>query len=127
MRVWQIQIILVVNVYQQPEVYPLPTKKSAKPWFLYIIRNKLEQHYTGIALDWERRFYEHQQNGIKCAKSLKGKGPLKLCQVWQLPNQKLAMQAEIWLKKQNKTKKIKLICEPATLPFEHTKQTIKTI
>ena len=42
-------------------------------WHLYLIRTKLGHLYTGITQDVQRRFKEHQEGGVKAAKSLKGK------------------------------------------------------
>lgn len=97
----------------------MPHQKSARPWFLYIIENKHGHLYTGITLDWQRRFKEHSSNSVKCAKALKGKGPLTLKFCAQLECQKSAMQAEIWLKKQSRAKKLQLIASKLSLPFSH--------
>ena len=78
-------------------------------WYAYIVENKLGQYYTGICTDVERRFNEHQFSGPKCAKALKGKGPLVL-KLWCIVgNHSEALKIEIWIKKLNKTKKIKLV------------------
>ena len=45
-------------------------------WFLYLIRCKGGQLYTGIATNVERRFAEHQSG--KGSKYLRGKTPLQL-------------------------------------------------
>ncbi|MBN4078167.1 GIY-YIG nuclease family protein, partial [Nitrospina gracilis] len=42
-------------------------------WHLYLIRTKLGHLYTGITQDVQRRFKEHEEGGVKAAKSLKGK------------------------------------------------------
>lgn len=47
-------------------------------WSLYMIENRLNQLYTGITKDLDRRFQEHSDGGPKGAKALKGKGPLRL-------------------------------------------------
>ncbi len=78
-------------------------------WYAYIVENKLGQYYTGICTDVERRFNEHQSSGPKCAKALKGKGPLVL-KLWSIVgNHSEALKIEIWIKKLNKAKKIKLV------------------
>jgi putative endonuclease len=78
-------------------------------WYAYIVENKLGQYYTGICTDVERRFNEHQSGGPKCAKALKGKGPLVL-KLWCIVgNHSEALKIEIWIKKLNKAKKIKLV------------------
>ena len=50
-------------------------------WFVYILRTKAGLLYTGISTDVSRRITEHEGN-VKGAKSLRGKGPLKL--VWHM-------------------------------------------
>jgi putative endonuclease len=94
-------------------------KKSDKPWFIYLIKNKLNQLYCGITVDVERRFFEHASNNPKCAKALKGKGPLLLMYCAQVTNQSEALKIELWLKKQTRKNKDKLICGALALPCEH--------
>ena len=78
-------------------------------WYAYIVENKLGQYYTGICTDVKRRFNEHQSSGPKCAKALKGKGPLIL-KLWCIVgNHSEALKIEIWIKKLNKANKIKLV------------------
>lgn len=47
-------------------------------WHLYIIRTAGGSFYTGVTTDVARRFAEHQASGPRCARSLRGKGPLEL-------------------------------------------------
>lgn len=76
---------------------------------MYIIENKLNQFYTGICTDIARRFEEHQSNGPKCAKALRGKGPLKLKLWCTVENHSDALKIETWVKKLTKANKIKLV------------------
>lgn len=76
---------------------------------MYIIENRLAQYYTGVCTDIERRFDEHQSSGQKCAKALKGKGPLILKFWCIVANQSEALKIEIWIKKLSKANKIKLV------------------
>jgi len=80
-----------------------------KQWYVYIIENRFEQYYTGICTNVERRFDEHQSSGPKCAKALKGKGPLVLKLWCIMDNHSEALKIEIWIKKLNKANKIKLV------------------
>ena len=89
-------------------------------WYLYIIENKLGQFYTGITKDVEKRFEEHCSGGPKAAKALKGKSPLQLKFKVQLPNHSQALKAEIWVKKQTKATKLRLIQNQLTLPDNFT-------
>ena len=76
---------------------------------MYIIENRLAHYYTGICTDIERRFAEHQSSGPKCAKALKGKGPLILKFWCIVDNHSEALKIEIWIKKLSKANKIKLV------------------
>lgn len=80
-----------------------------KPWYVYIIENRFAHYYAGICTDIERRFVEHQSSGPKCAKALKGKGPLVLKFWCTVDNHSEALKIEIWIKKLSKTNKIKLV------------------
>lgn len=88
-------------------------------WYLYIIETKYEHLYTGITLDWKRRFQEHQLNSYKTAKALKGKGPLTLKYVAKLNTKSDALKAERWIKRLSKTKKLSIIDNQDSLPFQH--------
>jgi putative endonuclease len=79
------------------------------PWYIYIVENKLNQYYTGICTNVERRFEEHQSSGPKCAKALKGKGPLTLKLRCKVGSHSEALKLEIWIKKLSKANKIKLV------------------
>ncbi len=74
-------------------------------WHLYMIRCKDGSLYTGITNDVTRRFAEHQAQGPKCAKYLRGKGPLKLVYVEEIGSRAEALRAEIRLKGQSKAQK----------------------
>jgi putative endonuclease len=52
--------------------------KPQSTWWLYMIRCADNSLYTGITIDVDRRFAEHQSQGKKSAKYLRGKGPLEL-------------------------------------------------
>jgi putative endonuclease len=107
--------VLVVNVMSIPMnsvKSDLPTKK----WYLYIIKNRLNQLYTGITTSVERRFDEHHTQSPKCAKALKGKGPLSLEFSILVGDHSSALKAEIWLKKQSRKTKDKVITGEVRLP-----------
>ena len=93
-------------------------KKSDKPWFIYLIKNKLNQLYCGITVDPSRRFFEHASNSPKCAKALKGKGPLVLMFCARVGSQSDALKLERWLKKQTREVKNRLIAGASALPSE---------
>jgi putative endonuclease len=84
-------------------------KKSAKDWFLYIIKCANGHLYTGITTDVARRFSEHQSSGPLAAKYLKGKGPLTLVYQESLSCRSSATKREIEVKKLPRLKKLDLI------------------
>lgn len=92
-----------------------------KKWTIYIIENRLQQFYTGICRDLTRRFSEHSANGKLCAKSLRGKGPLRLIYAAQIDDHSTALKAEIWIKKLSKNKKSQLIEQEVELMFTHVR------
>jgi len=79
----------------------------------------LGHYYTGICTDLSRRFSEHQGSGIKCAKALKGKGPLSLLFCCQLADHSSALKMELWVKSLNKDKKIRLVANRLDCGFFH--------
>ncbi|MBE9029601.1 GIY-YIG nuclease family protein [filamentous cyanobacterium LEGE 11480] len=90
--------------------------KSPAPWFLYIIRCADNSLYTGITIDLDRRFAEHQAQGKKCAKYLRGKAPLEL--VFTTPagaNKSEASKLERQIKRRSKQTKERLIQGTTTL------------
>lgn len=80
---------------------------SAKTWYLYMIRCKDNSLYTGITVDLQRRFQEHQDsNGLgKGAKFLRGKGPLELVYSTSVATHSAALKLEYKIKKMSKAKK----------------------
>ena len=78
---------------------------SDKPsdWFLYMVRCKNGQIYTGISTDVERRLAEHQAG--KGAKYLRGKSPLKLVYQKKIGSRSEALKAEIVIKNMSKSDK----------------------
>lgn len=94
-----------------------PCEQSS--WFLYIIETRLKTLYTGITLDPQRRFLEHQTGGSKSAKALRGKAPLTMLFCAELNNKTNALKAEYWVKQQTKQAKLKIISGDTSLPYEH--------
>ena len=78
-------------------------------WFLYLIRCKHGQLYTGITTDVERRFEEHKSSNKKGSKYLRGKSPLKLVMKKRIGNKSLALKIEAEVKKLSKAKKELLV------------------
>lgn len=94
------------------------TEKTDTLWFLYLLETSKKTIYTGITTDVKRRIKEHSDSK-KGAKSLRGKGPLKLMFCAQMNDQSSALKAEAWVKQQPKTVKLDIINQHKTLPFEH--------
>ena len=80
-------------------------------WSLYIIKTKLGTLYTGITTDVKRRFEEHNSQGPKCAKYLKGKAPLKLIYNIEVGSKSEATKLELEIKSMSKKEKNLLIAE----------------
>lgn len=78
-------------------------------WHLYIIRCNAGTLYTGVTIDIARRFDEHQSQGKKCAKYLRGKGPLELAHFEELPDKSSAYRLETKIKKLTKAEKERYI------------------
>lgn len=72
---------------------------KSKDWFVYMIRCADNSLYTGVTNDIARRFKEHNSQGTKCAKYLRGKGPLSLVLQLCVANKSAALQLELKLKK----------------------------
>ncbi|NQY43461.1 MAG: GIY-YIG nuclease family protein [Simkaniaceae bacterium] len=83
--------------------------KNRKSWFLYIIRTNAGTLYTSVTIDLERRFEEHQSQGKKCAKYLRGKGPLELVHYEGLPDKASAYSLEMKIKRLSKDEKERYI------------------
>jgi len=95
------------------------TLKTASEWFLYMVECADGRVYTGITTDVERRFVEHSEGGIKGAKALRGKGPLKLVFQQQMLNRSDASIAESAIKKLSKQQKLLLIAKGLYQPLDH--------
>lgn len=83
--------------------------RKQQPWFVYIIQTAKGTYYTGIALNVEKRFQEHKNSGIRCAKYLRGKGPLTLVYQQRFENKSAALKREYEIKQLSKKHKEALI------------------
>ena len=84
-------------------------------WHVYLIRTKMGHLYTGVTQDVQRRFKEHQKEGGKGAKYLKGKKPLKLVFHKKIGTRSQALKTEAQIKKWPKIKKEALVNNETTL------------
>ena len=78
-------------------------------WSLYLVQCNNNSLYTGISTDVARRFAEHQSNGLKTAKYLRGKGPLTLVFQAEIGNRSEASIMEAKIKKLPRNDKQRLI------------------
>ena len=78
-------------------------------WEIYIIRCRDFSLYTGIASNAGRRLAEHRSGGKKCAKYLRGRGPLKMVWRRQIDGKGPALSLEKKIKKLAKQKKEMLV------------------
>lgn len=85
------------------------TNPSVADWYLYLVEQASGALYTGITRNLERRFAEHQANSNKTARSLRGKGPLKLVFSSPVLNHSDALKLEHQIKKLPRSKKLALI------------------
>jgi putative endonuclease len=71
--------------------------------------------YTGITIDLARRFAEHQSQGKKCAKYLKGKSPLELSFSIEAGTKSEASRLELRIKGCSKATKERLVAGQVSL------------
>jgi putative endonuclease len=74
-------------------------------WHLYMIRTRDGALYTGIATDVARRFAEHQAQGERCARYLRGRAPLRLVFESSIGDRTLAHRVEYRMKRLPKREK----------------------
>ncbi len=78
-------------------------------WWVYLIRTAQGRLYTGISTDVERRYQEHQSGLKRAAKSLRGKGPLKLVYQEMIGGRSAASKLEAKIKALSKVQKERLV------------------
>lgn len=78
-------------------------------WSVYLIRCGDDSLYCGIATDVDRRFSEHEAQGPKGAKYLRGRLPLKLVYRQEVGNRSEASKEERRIKLLNRRAKLDLI------------------
>ena len=80
-------------------------------WNVYLIRCGDGSLYTGIATDVERRFLEHDSQGPKCAKYLRGRLPLEIVYQCEIGTRSEASKEELRIKSLSRKEKLELIKE----------------
>lgn len=78
-------------------------------WSVYLVRCSDNSLYTGIATDVARRFAEHQAQGTRTARYLRGRAPLTL--VFQCPagDRSAALKLEYRIKQLSRADKLRLV------------------
>ncbi len=74
-------------------------------WYLYLVRTREGNLYTGIAKDVERRIAQHQEPGARGAKYLRGRGPIELAYRRKIGDHALALRVERGVKRLSKEHK----------------------
>ena len=78
-------------------------------YYIYIIKCKNGNLYTGITTDVVRRFNEHQSKGKSSAKYTRANPAVELEAVWSTSTRALALKLEYFIKSLNKKRKLELI------------------
>lgn len=78
-------------------------------WWVYMLRCGDGSLYTGIATDVDRRFSEHESQGPKSAKYLRGRLPLEIVFRREVGNRSEASKEELRVKKLPRGLKLKLL------------------
>ncbi|ALO46815.1 GIY-YIG nuclease family protein [Pseudohongiella spirulinae] len=78
-------------------------------WWVYIVRCADDTLYTGISNDVERRVSEHQSQGRKTARYLRGRAPLALVYTQQAGDYGAALRLEYRIKQLDRRAKLRLI------------------
>jgi putative endonuclease len=89
-------------------------KTRNSDWQVYIVLTAAGLLYTGISTDPARRVQEHE-TGKKGARSLRGKGPLKIVFQASVADRSAASILEARIKRLDKARKLQLISGELTL------------
>lgn len=84
-------------------------KATESGWFLYLVRTRSGNIYTGISTDPERRLRQHNGDLSGGAKSLRGQRPIQLLYQQPYPCRSSASKAEYQFKQLSKREKELLI------------------
>lgn len=93
----------------------LPSVVNSMNWSVYIIRCRDNSLYTGISNDVRRRFSEHAEQAKRCARYLRGRGPLKLVFHTDVGSRTNALKMERRIKIMSKGDKEKLVAGKITV------------
>jgi putative endonuclease len=84
-------------------------------WSVYIVRCADDTLYTGVSNDVPRRISEHQSQGRKTARYLRGRAPLALVYTQQAGNYAAALRLEYRIKQLSRQAKLLLISGDETI------------
>lgn len=96
---------------------PETTVAKVPRWWLYVIRCHDGSLYTGVTTDVKRRFAEHQQQGAKTARYLRGRSPLQLAFSVPVGERGQALRLEYRVKQLSRADKLAMIAGQA-LPHD---------
>lgn len=82
-------------------------------WHLYIVRCRDGTLYTGIATDVARRLVEHEGQGPRGARYLRGRGPLAVALTLEVGARGAALKLEHRVKRMSRAEKEALVSDPA--------------
>ncbi|MEP2777114.1 MAG: GIY-YIG nuclease family protein [Luteolibacter sp.] len=92
-----------------PASVPPDSPMGETVWSVYMLRCGDGSLYTGIATDVERRFSEHESQGPKGAKYLRGRLPLQIVFRKEIGTRSEASKEELRVKALSRTAKLALI------------------
>jgi putative endonuclease len=92
---------------------PETTAATDPRWWLYVIRCHDGSLYTGVTTDVKRRFAEHQQQGAKTARYLRGRSPLQLAFSVPVGERGQALRMEYRVKQLSRADKLAMIASQA--------------
>ncbi|MEO0425583.1 MAG: GIY-YIG nuclease family protein [Pseudomonadota bacterium] len=84
-------------------------------WFIYFVRCASGEIYTGVATDVARRFAEHEANGARTARYLRGRGPLTLVAHAPVGSRSQALRLEWQVKRLPRARKLAMLASDASL------------
>ena len=88
---------------------------SAPVWHVYLVRCAARSLYTGVAIDVERRFAEHQAGSGRGARYLRGRGPLTLELARPVGDRSTAQRLEYRIKQLSRRQKERLLSDNDSL------------
>lgn len=101
---------------------------SSTRWSVYVVRCADNSLYTGIATDVMRRFAEHQAQGSKTARYLRGRAPLTLIFHCPAGDRSAALKLEYRIKQLAKADKLKLVGgDKVSMSFCGSKPTVRSV